>query len=165
MRESGNGIFGTKVFFNVVLPGLLLLALMVSFPAFATAGDAADGDAKIQAMRSDIMACMQQGAAGQMAREAFAKKYNMPVSKVNENVPARPPASNGGWDYNTSMFVCTLEIVGTSGVGAIIWGQRRGMDQYLSDSEMGYCVSYTQNCDHYKWQQGCLKQHVPSCCK
>jgi hypothetical protein len=162
MKETSNGKSGTKLFFHMVLPGLVLLALTLSFSGLASAAGDSDGDSKVQAMRSDVAACMQSGTAGQKAREAFAKKYDVPLSKINEKVPGRAPAGNGGWDDTTAMFVCTAEYL--TAVGGIIWGRRSNMDKYIGDSVLQYCVSYSKVCDHYNWQQDCLKKYSPSCC-
>jgi hypothetical protein len=161
LKKSGNRKFEAKTLFTMVLSGLLLLAFMVSFPVFARAASDSDGDAKVQAMRSDLMACMQPGAAGQKAREAFAKKYTVPVSKLNQNVPDRPPASNGGWDRTTSNWVCGAEYL--TGVGAAIWQSRKCTDKYNGGADP-YCIDYSMACDHYKWRGGCLQEKQPGCC-
>jgi hypothetical protein len=162
MKGSDKRQFRIRELLKVVTPGLVILALVLSLPAFARAAGDTGGDAKIQSMRSDIDACMQPGTAGQKAREAFAKKYNVPLGKISEKVPDRPPAGNGGWDSGTAQFVCLLEEV--TGVGAIVWGQRRKLDKYIGDSELSYCWSYSMACDHYHWRQGCLKEHNKDCC-
>jgi hypothetical protein len=159
----GNGTFHTKVFLHVVLPGFFLLALMVFFPTFVGAAGDSEGDAKLQAMKMDIMACMQPGVAGQAARAAFSKKYNVPLSNVNENTPNHPPASNGAWDYDTAKFVCTLEYLAF--VGTVVWGAYQISDGCYGNNSYHYCISYSQYCDHYDWHKSCLSEKCPSCCK
>jgi len=155
MKKQGNGEFRTSIFSPVVMTGILLLALMVCFPIseVAAAGDQA-GDVKLQAMKSDLMACMQPGDAGQTARVVFSQKYNVPLSKLNENALSRPPASDGGMDYNTAYFVCTAEYLTIA--GAIVWKVREEMDVCTGDIRV-YCANYSVKCDHYNWVQGCYK--------
>jgi len=160
MRKNGGARFQKKLFVNVVIPGLLLLALMVFFPTFASAAGDSGGDGQLQAMQTDLMACMQPGIAGQASRVAFSKKYNVPLSKVNENVPNHPPATNGGWSYDTAKFVCTLEYLTV--VGTAVWLTRDKMDGYKCGGTP-YCEMYSMYCDHYNWQQGCLKKFSPNC--
>jgi hypothetical protein len=156
--------FRGKMFFSVIVPGIVLVALLVSFPAHAGAEGDASGDAKIQAMRADIMACMQPGDAGKKAREAFAKKYDVPLSKVNEKTVSQPPAGNGGWSRTTAEILCGLEFNTIIGLG--VWMARASLDncQKLKDGAQ-YCVGYSMYCDHYYWSRGCLKAQCSDCCQ
>jgi len=149
------------MFFSMIVPGLALLALMVSFPVSAGAAGDSGGDAKLQAMRSDLQACMQSGDAGKKAREAFAKKYNVPLSKLNENVPSQPPASNGGWDRVTSYWVCTAEYATV--VGCAIWDARQLLEGVNCGGTI-YCVNYSMHLDHWNWQMGKLKEKMSDVC-
>jgi hypothetical protein len=161
MKKSAKVGFSGKMLFSVTLAGLALLALMVSFPIPASAAGDSSGDAKIQSMRTDIEACMQSGNAGKKAREAFAKKYNVSVSKVNEKFGGKQSASNGtNWEA-----VCFLEVWCTGGVGSAVWQGRR--DQDGCDVGMpvdGYCKVYSENFEHYNWKKGLMNnEKFPQC--
>ena len=122
-------------------------------------------DAQIQAMQSEIFACMQQGPSGADARLAFSQKYNAPLNQVEEiiaNGPGQPPGTNGGWDEKTALVICALEW--STGIGALIWQDRAEQDKYKRYSGLfvaeNYCVDYSKVCDHYNWQKGCLSRTV-----
>jgi hypothetical protein len=157
MKKTIKAKFDGRVFFSIIVAGLAFLALTISPPASAgaagTEGDKA-GDAKMQAMKADVQACMQPGDAGKKAREAFAKKYNVSASKLNEGATSQQGASDGPMSYNTAVFTCMAEYLTIIGAG--IWEDRRKIDKYNGGC-YPYCVDYSQKCDHYNWRAGCLK--------
>jgi|GEM_PF-1267164 len=163
MKKSVKVRFNGKMFFSVFAAGLILIALMVSFPASAQAGDDSAGDSKLHAMKADLMACLQSGATGQTARIAFSQKYNVPLSKLNENVPAHPPASDGGWDRTTAYWVCFAEYWGTASVGAGVWDLRQVLDG-VNCGGWTYCTNYSMQLDHWNWQKGKLKEKMSNVC-
>jgi len=134
---------------------------MVCLPAPAGADDNSGGNAKLQAMKSDLMACMQPGIAGQAARLAFSQKYGVPLSKLNENVPGMPPANDGGWDRVTAYWVCTAEYATV--VGSAVWDLRQVLDGVNCGGTF-YCVNYSMYLNHWDWYQGKLKEKISNVC-
>ena len=152
MNTTGNRKFGVRMF-TAHMPVVLLLAVTLLFPTFASATGDPSGDAKINNMKSDIQACLQKGPAGKTARELFAKKYNVSLQELNKQLAKN---SNGNsWDV-----ICAVEHVATLG---ILWGERAKLDKYHGGNNP-YCLDYSKYCDHYNWRQGCLKEKMPSCC-
>jgi len=149
---------------GIVVSAILLFVLAICIPGFAVAAGDAANDAKLQAMKSDLMAYMQTGAAGQAAKVAFSKKYNVSLSKLNEKVLDRPPASDGGWDVQTADIVCGLEMY--TGIGWAVWESRSTTDNCKKHSGRAesYCIAYSTYCDHYAWTTGYLKEKCPDCC-
>lgn len=150
-----------KTLLNVTSSSLVLLAFMILPACMAHVSGDLEGDAKLLTMKPDIMACLVEGAAGQEAKELFAKKYNVPLDKLNGKVLGAPPPSNGGWPEWLATIVCNAEIY--SAIGGIPWRIRYDMEKYSVMDVLHYCIVYSQYCDHYIWEQGCLKKHCPGC--
>jgi len=87
--------------------------------------------------------------------------YDVPLSALNAKLLDTPPTSNGGWPEWWATIVCNIEIY--SAVGGIAWKVRYDMERYFVMDVMHYCIVYSQYCDHYNWEQGCLKKHCPGC--
>lgn len=66
----------------------------------------------------------------------------------------------GSAEYSTDWgVVCAAEMLTL--VGAIVWEARKEKDQCkrFRSSEYGagdYCLYFSDNCDHYKWDSNCL---------
>lgn len=161
MKKTGRGSRLTRALLGLIASSLVVFAFMMLSPGAACAADDAEGDAKLQAMRADLMSCMEPQAAGQKAKEAFAKKYDVPLSALNGKLLGTPPTSDGGWPEWWATIVCNIEIY--SAVGGIAWKVRYDMEHYFVMDVLHYCIVYSQYCDHYNWEKGCLKKHCPGC--
>lgn len=67
--------------------------------------------------------------------------------------------SSNQWNPDLIGLLCTVEI--GSGIGRLIWDSRLKKDQCKETLLVGgtykYCVNYTEHCNHYVWDAGCLK--------
>lgn len=149
------------------LSGIVFLAALIVI--FLSGSGAFADDSQILSMQADIYACLQPGPAGEAARLAFAQKYNVPLSKIEELVrkgPGQPPAGNGGWDERTAAFICGLEC--SVHIGVLVWGDRANSVKYKfhqgMERSLTYCIDYSKYCPHFDWSPPCLPIHWPGCC-
>lgn len=114
---------------NSTIVLLALLAGLLSFPLMAPAAEDTDSN-------------------GDKLKEILQKSDAPKKLKEGQTV--------GNMDFETAYGLCALE--GATGVGAIIWTARNSMDACkLENMGMSYCVGYSMNCNHYKWNANCLK--------
>ncbi len=106
---------------------LILLAGLLAIPLTALAEDGDPDGTRLKALLQDPKV----------------------VEKMPENLKA------GETDYYA---LCGLEELTVA--GAIIWGYRLAHDKCPTkgkwESSMAYCVKYSLECDHYKWNPGCM---------
>ena len=108
---------------------VLALGLLV-LPLVALAGDVDPNGDKLRNLKND-------------------PKYQAALMKQGAT------ASNTNW-----VAICACE--GATGIGGLIWGARAQLDhckdKYSGGDIFGYCVVYSQKCDHYHWKSNCLKE-------
>ncbi|WP_281185473.1 hypothetical protein [Trichlorobacter lovleyi] len=140
MKKTDRGSRLTRAFFGLIASSLVVFAFMMLSPGAASAADDAEGDAKLQAMRADLMSCMEPQAAGQKAKEAFAKKYDVPLSALNAKLLDTPPTSNGGWPEWWATIVCNIEIYSAVGENCLESAVRYGAVFRYGCDALLHCV-------------------------
>lgn len=148
---------------------LLLIAFataLFSLNGVAMASGDPSGDAKLMGMQAEIDACQQPGVAGEAARQAYSRKYNIPVSVLSNFLNTRKDSLK--WQ-----FVCEMEtnsIFSSAGViGEIIWSNRgKGINYtctYANSSyAMSFCLEYSEACPHYVYDSDCAKRKIRAKC-
>ena len=146
---------------------LTFATALFSFNGIALAAGDPSGDAKLRAMQAEIEACQQPGVAGEAARQAYSKKYNIPISELLNLLNSRKDSLK--WQ-----IVCTMETSSTvtsvvGFTGAIIWTNRgKAINYTCTHSNAGYassfCLDYSDVCPHYAYDSDCAKQKIRSKC-
>lgn len=139
---------------------------LFSLNGIAMAAGDPSGDAKLWEMQAEIEACQQPGVAGDAARQAYSKKYNIPISELLKLLNSRKDSLK--WE-----IVCELEtnrIITSAGViGGPIWANRGKAINYNCTYThtiyaMSFCLDYSNVCPHYVYDSDCAKQKIRSKC-
>ncbi len=141
--------------------------VLFSLNGIAMAAGDPSGDAKLMEMQAEIEACQQPGVAGEAARQAYSRKYNISISELLNILNSRKDSLK--WQ-----IVCTMEtnstVTSVAGfTGAIIWTNRgKAINYTCTDTYASYalsfCVNYSDVCPHYVYDSDCAKQKIRSKC-
>ncbi len=100
------------------------------------------------------------------ALRAYVEQYLKTASPTNA-LASKINAAGGVNAWGVNEWLCSLEITATLSVGYRIWETRMRADSYylehFSKSQFiplnitNYCITYSNNCDHWNWSPDCLK--------
>ena len=149
---------------NLCIFALTLLCL-ATITGIATASqDDPEGDAKLQAMKPDIEACMRPGVAGEVATKAFSIKYNIPMDELNATF-AKTRTNKDDPVSLSSTIVCNYECK----VPKIreLWENRAKALTFSCGSNARYgqdfCILYTLKCNHLIFDKDCALARLGHC--
>ena len=141
-------------------------AALFSLNGIAMAAGDPSGDAKLREMQAEIEACQQPGVAGEAARQAYSRKYNIPMSALSNLLNSHKDSLK--WE-----IVCELEtdrMLTTAGViGAAVWSNRGKAINFTctytnASYAMSFCLDYSNVCPHYVYDSDCAKQKMRAKC-
>jgi hypothetical protein len=138
---------------------------LFSLNGIAMAAGDPSGDGKLREMQAEIEACQQPGVAGEAARQAYSRKYNISMSELLTILNSRKDSLK--WQ-----IVCELEtgnFTAGSVIGEIVWSKRgKAIDYTCTHTSASYansfCVDYSDVCPHYVYDSDCAKQKIRSKC-
>lgn len=145
---------------HVVACCLMLSVATIAGTAFADQNDTY-GDAQIQAMRPDIVACTQSGVKGEIAKKAFSEKYGVSMATIE-----RIFANNSRKDKDPTsleILACDMEI--GSQIFQKLWADRAKGVNWSCGGENKFCYQYSANCNHLVYSKDCALSKLGSCVK
>lgn len=103
------------------------------------------------------------------ALRAYVEQY-LETASPTDALAAKINAAGGVNAQGDNDWLCNLEIVATLSIGYRIWETRMRSDFYylehFSKSQFiplnitNYCITYSNNCDHWNWSPDCLRDKL-----
>lgn len=108
-----------------------------------------------------VLLCAATGLAGDTDPTGIKLKEALKDPAAQKVLKEKGATGAGGQAEITDPtgILCLAE--GATGVGLIIWDQRRKADKcpnIWKETALDYCMDYSLVCDHYHWDPDCLRQ-------
>lgn len=106
-----------------------------------------------------------------MSLRTYVEHY-LKTAPPTDALSTRIKAAGGADASGVNEWLCSLEISATLSAGYQIWESRMRADSYylehFSKSQFiplnitNYCITYSNECDHWRWDKDCIKKNLPS---
>jgi len=103
------------------------------------------------------------------ALRAYVEQY-LKTAPPTDALAAEIKASGGVNESKVYERFCNVEIMATLSIGYRIWENRMRADSYYLEhfpksqfiplNITNYCITYSNNCGHWRWYPDCLKQKL-----
>jgi hypothetical protein len=132
-------------------PISLAIIIIAGLLAFSTTAGANDTDPSGRALR------------------AYVEQY-LKTAPPTDALAAEIKASGGVGESKVYERFCNIEIMATLSIGYRIWENRMRADSYYLEhfpksqfiplNITNYCITYSNNCGHWRWSPDCLKRKL-----